>query len=165
MEDITAPTISLKDAAAAVGFKSRWLRDLVGDSRILLLGQTRRQSGGWNRAAPVDVFRLAMLRRFLDSGFSLSEAIRLIDLGVDLFLSGLAGCGIAVPSSVMLERLAGQALHIGRDDPDDEPDVFFSPTGEAPGGDYAITMTFDLGAIAADSLGRVATPIQEKVRP
>ena len=153
--DITAATISLKQAAAASGFSARWLRDALARGDLTLLGQVARQAGGWNKGAPVDVYRLLVLRKLLECGFSLDEAVYVLDCGVDPHLGGLCGCGIDLPVSFLLDRLHGHIMHVTRDDDADGLDVWSSPYGTPPDPDMGVTISFDLGNLAADAMRRL----------
>ena len=157
MDDISSPTITLKRAADAAGLNVRWLRGRVAGCEITMLGQAPRRVGQWNRASVVDVFRLYVLRRFLDCGLTLAEGVMALDLGVDPFLGGLAWCGVPVHSAVLLHRLAGHRLHLIRDAETDDLDVCRGPDTALPPCEDVV-ITFDLGRLAADALARINSP-------
>ena len=146
--DITAATISLKQAAAASGFSARWLRDLLAVDGFTMLGQVGRKAGGWHKCAPVDVVRLRLFRRMLDHGFTPAEATTTLASHLDPHLLGLTLCGVSLPVSWMQDRLAGGIMHVSRDPDFDDLDVWFG----AANPDADATTSFDLGLIAADAL-------------
>ena len=151
--DITAPTISLKKAAYAAGLSTRWLRAALSDGHMVMLGQTTRQAGGWNYGAPVDVYRLLVVRKLLGVGLNMAEAMHVLDAGLDPHLGGLCGCGISLPVSFLLNRLEGAALYVTRDDETNSISVRSGPAGDPPGS--GLTICLDLGNLAADAIRRL----------
>ena len=151
MEVLAAPTVTLPRAANAAGFSTRALRLAMAPPHPFeLLGQPGRLARTRNRFAPVDVVRLAIARRLLDFGLTLAEAQHTLDRSVDNHVSGLIGCGVALPSKFLLDRLDGLFIHIARTG--DALDVWTDRVGMRVDSPHDTVLTVDGGAVASVAL-------------
>lgn len=153
--DITAPILTLPDAANAAGLDPRYLRELLNEGRLLLFGQPMRRPGQHHRASVLDALRLLILRRLRDAGLSDAQAIYVLDLAIDPRIGGLCSVGIPIPLGILAGRLRGGVVHVIPDEGDDMPDVYSRPSGFPAPDDAAVAITVNLGTILTDVLDRL----------
>ncbi len=154
--DANTPYLGLPAAADAAGLDLRYLRNVLAECRLVLLGQTDRRPGQKYRASLIDVLRLRVLLHLRDAGLSEYQAIYAIDLAVDPLIGGLCGVGIPVPVCVLRGRVCGAAFHVIPDEGDDLPDVYSTASHMPVPDDTApIAITINLESVLADVLARL----------
>ncbi len=155
MDAIASPTVTASLAASAAGFSWHTFRALMGREAFRLLGHPDRGAGQWRRFAPVDVVRLAVLRRLLAHGFALAEADGVLARSVDRLVFGMAKCGLDIPAGMLRGRLAGADLLVCRFGREIGVELDYCGHGAAGAADTVLTL--DLGRIAAEALARLAS--------
>ena len=153
-DTITHATVTVASAAHAAGFSLRGLRLIMGTHDVPLLGQAQRAAGCWHRFASVDVVRLAVLRRLLEHGFKVPDAVDVIGRTVDEHVFGLVRCGLDLPAHVLCDRMRGAAAHVWRHA--GRVHVELTPADVAPRHAHGTWLTLALGSIASEALDRLA---------
>lgn len=157
--DVTAPTMSLPTAAMLAGLRPGYVRALLNEGRIVMLGQPVRRPGQAHRAAIMDLIRLVTLRRLRDAGLNDGQAIHVIDLALDGRLGGLSHVGFPIPWCVLASRLQGGAVQVVPSDGDAMPDVRSVPEGYAAPFGCAVVITLTWSAILADVSASLPTAV------
>ena len=148
--DVTTPTMSLSTASALAGLRPGYVRALLNEGRIVMLGQPVRRPGQAFRASIIDLVRLVTLRHLRNAGLEDDQSIHVLDLALDGRLGGLSHVGFPIPWCVLASRLHGGAVQVMPSNGGAMPDVRSVPEGyPAPSG-CAVVITLTWSAILAD---------------
>ena len=151
--------LSLSAASALSGLRLGYVRTLLTEGRMVMLGQPVRRPAQAFRASIIDLVRLVTLRHLRNAGLDDAQSIHVVDLALDGRLGGLTYVGLPIPSFVLSDRLHGGAVQVAMPaaDSDALPDVRSVPEGyPAPSG-YAVVITLTWSAILADVFASLPT--------
>ena len=150
-------SVRLPRAAYAVGTTPKALSHWLA-AGLPLLAHAERRGGAWHRVAPLDLIRLAVVRRLLPYGFSVAEAEGILARSVDGLLLAYPMSGLPCCWAIVQAKLFGRSLAVSRD-PDGRIRVGMDTLGDARG---AERLTLDLQAIAAETRARLETRASHK---